>query len=101
VGGSGYITLTWTAGKTLYITDIGFSIWGYNAADRDANQIGEVTLYNVTDELVLSLMGGNGGGGLPQSKPIKIASGKTLRLYGYNNANHAVSMAVSAHGFEV
>lgn len=63
-----------------------------------------VCITNQTDEIDLFMMGGNGGGSQSLGKPLKIVggeSGKTLRLYGYNNSKHPITISISIHGYEI
>lgn len=90
-----------TIGKTLYITDVAFFIGAEAQADRNSNQIGLVEILNYTDTMPLLFLGGNGGGGIPLAKPIKVASGKVMWFTAYNYANHAVRMNISVKGYEI
>jgi hypothetical protein len=98
---SSYGSYTVTAGKTLYITDVSFSIDANAAADGDKPQHGKIWLENDTDGQSLLWIGGDGGGGMPLSKPIKVASEKVLRIHGFNKANHDLNIYVSVKGFEI
>ena len=90
-----------TAGKALYITDLSFSAWGYNATDRDNNQMGGVSVEDVTAGVVMAFIAGNGGGSQQLSKPAKSPAGNTVRLHAFNNANHILNISAYAKGFEV
>ena len=60
-----------------------------------------IEIQNYTDTIDLMLFGGNGGGGMALPKPGKIPGGKTARWYGHNNANHALNISISIHGYEI
>ncbi len=98
-GGGGNVNYTVTAGKTLYISSLGFRIGANNAADADKNQIG-YALLNIGGSTVCSF-GGNGGGGQTLSKPYVATSGQAVILNVTNLANHTCDIVVYANGYEV
>ncbi len=89
------------AGKTLYVTLLGFSIFATLAADRDLNQIGWVAANDNTLGVTNVAMGGNGGGCVPLNKPLKYAAGTSLEFRARNLSNHNCELLVFAAGYEL
>jgi len=89
------------AGERLYITHIGGTIVGQSDADRDKNQICEVSIWDDTDEEYVFAAGGNGGVFSNFSKPLAIDGGHDVYFMINNYAGHTVSMRVAASGYEV
>lgn len=87
-GDSGYISYTIPTGKTYYITYLSFGNRASAAENADLNQMGGAYLWDQTDSKYLALIGGNGGGGVSFPAPLELATGKELRLYVVNRANH-------------
>ena len=96
-----YGTYTVPANKTLYLCGMAFTSYAGSAADADSNQMGMIFLFNVTDSVNLPCLGGNGGGSVVFSKPIKVAANKQLKYAVYNWANHNVIMWASVWGYEL
>lgn len=89
------------ADKTLYLTQIGFSISATELTDRDKDQMGWVRIYDVTDETSKLELGGNGGNFAPLAKPIVIAGGHTVHFYWFNRTNHNCDGSISVDGYEI
>lgn len=98
-GASVYAEYTVTTGKTLYLTHIGVLVWGYDAADREKNQICAAHI-SVAGTYKFEA-GGNGGVVALFSKPIVGEAGQVVHMYGGNYSGHAANIVVTASGYEV
>ena len=87
--------------KALYLCGMSFSIYASASADADINQMGMAYLYNETDIIVLAALGGNGGGGIAFTKPIRVAANKEFRYYCASYANHEASVIITTWGYEL
>lgn len=96
-----YIAYEVPGGKTLYICGISFLIRAHDAADYDHFLYGEVYLWDFSVGVTPVHLGGLGGGGLPLSKPMKVAAGDFFRLTIRSFANVTVDMIGSAFGYEI
>lgn len=100
VDGSGNaINYTVPGGKTLKAYGLAFNVYAATAEDRDKNQIGYVALSLGATALIQ--LGGNGGGALCFSAPIRYTAGQQCRVVGYNKANHAVYIGAGVLATEV
>ncbi len=90
-----------TTGKTLFVNSMSFYVYAYAAANADLPQIAAIYLYNQSDSVYLPMLGGNGGAGITFPSPIRMSSGKTLRLNLGVFANHAVIAYASWVGWEM
>jgi len=100
--GSGiYGDYTVATGKTLYICGFSCDNFAYNQADADSNQMCCVYLTDMTTDVRLAEIGGNGGAGMVLSKPIAIPSGHQFRYRVTNRANHYTSLGITVWGYEV
>ena len=97
------ITVAYTVpiGKTLYITNYSFRLVASNVADADKNQIGVAYVFNFTDAIVYSEIGGNGGGSVSLNKPLRFAGGKIANFIANCYANHDCDVVIAANGYEV
>lgn len=96
-----YVGYTVPTGKTLFITQLGFSSHGHNAADRDKHQMCHGSIEDNTLSTRIWLQGGNGGGSQSFSKPIAIPEDHQVNFLCYNFANHNCDLKVAAGGYEV
>ncbi len=88
-------------GRTLYITQFGFSSYASVAADGDNNQICRGLIYNLTLFANLWVTSGNGGDGLMFPKPLVVEAGHQVGFYSGNFSNHTCVLQVAAGGYEV
>jgi len=100
-GTSGSVGYTVTAGKTLYITDVGVAVYAQSEADRDKPQICKLTMYNATTTATEAVLGGNGGCSKGFVKPISVGEGEQMQAHVLNGSGHDIHVAVSFHGYEV
>ena len=96
-----YLDYTVPAGKTLYITDVGFSAITSVLADADLNTNCSVMLYDNTLVEVDDEVGGNYGGGKSYSVPHVFAAGTQFELRAYNKSGHAMTVSATARGYEL
>jgi len=87
------------AGRTLYITQVGFVSHATVAADGDNNQIAFASILDLTTGIPLFRQGGNGGGAVALNKPLVIPGGNTVNIYVTTYANHNVDIIVHAGGY--
>ena len=98
-----YTSYTYTVppGKTLYITQVVYSVNASLAADRDLNQFGEIYLIDDTTTTTILQHGGNGGGAISLPKPITIPENHDLIMRIRNCANHYCDLAMTINGFQL
>ena len=101
VGGSAAADYTVTAGKTLFITHFGGSMYGTAAADRDKDQVCYMNIMNNTTAIILAELGGHGGGGMVLPTPVKIPAGEVFRYQIWNFSNHVCEVYLTAGGYEI
>jgi|GEM_PF-6102944 len=101
VGATGNAYYTVPADKDLYLCGFSFEIYATNNADKNNNQIGAISLYNLDTTTTLAWLGGNGGGGVVFAKPILVPEGEQLRYSWSNRSNHVASGYVTVWGYEV
>jgi hypothetical protein len=87
--------------KILYITHLSGDCHATAVANRELNQICAVTIYNVTDAVTMTYIGGNGGAVASYSKPITCQGGKIYDFSVINWSGHNCDLGVSAYGYEV
>jgi len=90
-----------TAGKTLYICGLAFSVNANLAADAELNQIGRAYIMDNTTGVVLADLGGNGGGQVVFAVPFKVPSGHQFLYVVVCEANHACDLRMVAWGYEI
>lgn len=93
---------TVTTGKTLYITDIGASLYACTlATDGDKNQIVRIQLFDSTVGQILFDSGGNGGllGNL--NSPFRVAAGHLIYIIIWNNSAHDANFTMYWKGYEI
>lgn len=100
-GGSEHLSYSVPEGKTLFISGMSFTIFPESGEDADNNQIGEIHLINATTLEAPAVIGGNGGGGIVFSKPVRFKAEEELQLYVVCKANHICFMRVTCWGYEV
>jgi hypothetical protein len=100
-GVSAAANYTVTAGKTLFITHFGGSMYGTAAADRDKDQICYMNIMNNTTATILAELGGHGGGGMVLPTPVKIPAGEVFRYQTWNFSNHNCEVYLTAGGYEI
>jgi len=100
-GAEAYTSYTVPTGKTLYVTHMGFTIWGVASAERDSNQIGWSRIQNATTSIDLAYIGGNGGHGIAFPTPLKIPADEVCRIYIGNGSDHDVYGWYSWGGYEI
>lgn len=87
------------AGRTLYITQVGYECFAAVAADADNNQICRALIWDVTAVIALWRQGGNGGGSAIFSKPLVVPALHQVRIAVYNEANHNCNIAIQCGGY--
>lgn len=100
-GGGISATYTVPAGKTLYITQAGFSINAVASANADHNQIGDMSLRDQTSGIDKMTAGGNGGAFASFPRPLIIPASKVMKLIANNFSDHTCSLEVQCHGYEI
>ncbi len=95
------VIYTVPAGKTLYVTDIGWASWAEVAANGDLPQMSHALIYNNTDGGGLWQQGGNGGGSHAFSKPQVCEASHEYWFRVLNRANHNCRLAIHISGYEV
>jgi len=96
-----YVDYAVPAGKTLYITWMGFEGCATLQEDADNNQVMGGDIYNHTTGVALIEQGGNGGGGLTFPTPPKIVGGDTVRYQIVPRANHNMDVYGDIGGYEI
>lgn len=89
------------ANKTFWITQVSFEVNAYASEDADKHQMGSVYLKNQTAGIIFCQLGGNGGGAMTLTAPIKVTAGQTVRVVVTNKANHAANIVANYAGFEL
>ncbi len=100
-GESSYVSYTVTAGKTLYLTHMGFSIVAAASADYDHHLVGECYIYNHTASKLLARVGGNGGNSSSFPQPIVIDAGEEFQGSIGSYAGVTCRMSAAFWGYEI
>jgi len=100
-GNSSYVEYDVPAGKTLYITSMGFGIFSAASDDYDHYLYGECYIYNATSVATIARVGGLGGGSLPFSQPLVIPAGEKFQGSICCYAGVTCRMAASFWGYEI
>ena len=100
-GGTATVTRLVPAGKTLYITDVAFSIYPAAAADYDHFIYFSGSARISLDATNFAFTGGIGGGQLIFNKPLVIEAGKTFEAQIVSRANVNTHVIVTARGYEI
>ncbi|MDP2105850.1 MAG: hypothetical protein Q8J76_07635, partial [Desulfobulbaceae bacterium] len=100
-GTVGYLDISPTSGKTLYITHLSFHTSAQASASADHNQMGAVMLLQYVGSIYLVHLGGNGGAGMVFPTPIKIPDGTVVRMYLANWADHTCEQYSCWGGYEI
>ena len=98
-GANQYVQYTVPAGKTLYITLVTFSSRGSLAADRDKPQMVRADI--IDDAYTVFYEGGNGGGGLALTTPLKCDAESDMYFRVTNWSNHDCDIAGLFRGYEI
>lgn len=93
------VAYTVTAGKKLYITQLGMFSYATLAADRDKDQICVLQLFIAA--IGYPVIGSSGGGFWNLPKPMVALAGQVVNLFGFNFANHNCNMGINWAGFEI
>jgi len=104
-------TLTWSqsfatvdyappAGKSLFITGMGFSIYAKVDTDYDHHLRGEAVLYCSYLGNEVAVVGGEGGGGVIFPTPIRVPATEAVSVRGTNWTNLNAVMKVAWWGYE-
>jgi len=100
-GTESYSAYTVPAGKTLYVTHMGYTVFASAATDRDYIQTSWARIQNATAATDLAYIGGNGGNGLSFPTPLKVNAGSSIRIYVGNGATRNVHGWGSWGGYEI
>lgn len=93
---------TVTTGKTLYITDVGGSLYASDSGtDGDKPQICGIDVYDDTAGQILFSSGGNGGLYASLTSPFRLASGHVIYIRMLNNSGHGANYTMYWKGYEI
>jgi hypothetical protein len=90
-----------TAGKTLFLCGMSFSVIASAVGDAEKPQYANVYLRNQTDGVDLAYLGGDCGGSVIFQKPVKVVATKHVRAWCVCACNHDVNIILTTWGYEI